>query len=37
MSKQQIVYSFAWFQSEEWQKLKEAVEDSETLDDTYQE
>ncbi|WP_448563327.1 hypothetical protein [Thalassotalea ganghwensis] len=37
MSEQQIVYSFAWFQPEEWQKLKETVEDPETLDDTYQE
>ena len=37
MGDQQIVYSFAWFQPEEWQCLKEAVEDPSTLDDTYQE
>ena len=37
MGEQQIVYSFAWFQPEEWQCLKETVEDPSTLDDTYQE
>lgn len=37
MDEQQIVYSFAWFQPEEWQHLKEAVEDPSTLDNTYEE
>ena len=37
MNEPQIVYSFAWFQCEEWQKLKEVVDDPDTLDDTYQE
>ncbi|NUZ13338.1 hypothetical protein HUZ36_21475 [Pseudoalteromonas sp. McH1-7] len=37
MSEQQIVYSFAWFEPDEWQKLKETVEDPDTLDDSYQE
>ena len=37
MGEQQIVYSFAWFQPEEWQCLKETVDDPNTLDDTYQE
>jgi len=37
MGEQQIVYSFAWFQPEEWQCLKETVDDPTTLDDTYQE
>ncbi|TWX45636.1 hypothetical protein [Colwellia hornerae] len=37
MGEQQIVYSFAWFQPEEWQCLKETVEDPSTLDDTYPE
>ena len=37
MGEQQIAYSFAWFQPEEWQCLKETVEDPSTLDDTYQE
>ena len=37
MTDQQIIYSFAWFQPEEWQKLKETVDDPETLDDSYQE
>ena len=37
MGEQQIVYSFAWFQPEEWQCLKETVEDPSTLDATYQE
>ena len=36
MDEQQIVYSFAWFQPDEWQCLKETVDDPETLDDTYQ-
>ncbi len=37
MGEQQIVYSFAWFQPEEWQRLKETVDDPSTLDDSYQE
>ena len=37
MSEQQIVYSFAWFEPEEWQCLKETVDDPESLDDSYQE
>ncbi|MDN3609792.1 hypothetical protein ACFFUP_11335 [Vibrio ostreicida] len=37
MSGQKIVYSFAWFEPDEWQKLKETVEDPEALDDSYQE
>ena len=37
MSEQNIVYSFAWFQPEEWNRLKEVVEDPSSLDDTYEE
>mgnify|MGYP000443670166 CR=1 FL=1 len=37
MSEQLTVYSFAWFQPEEWQRLKETVEDPESFDDSYQE
>jgi hypothetical protein len=37
MSEQDIVYSFAWFQPEEWNRLKEVVEDPSSLDDTYEE
>lgn len=37
MTEQKIVYSFAWFQPEEWTRLKEVVEDPSTLDDTYDE
>ena len=37
MSEQQVIYSFAWFEPDEWHKLKETVEDPETLDDSYQE
>jgi hypothetical protein len=37
MSKQDIVYSFAWFQPEQWSRLKEVVDDPSSLDDTYEE
>lgn len=37
MSEQKVVYSFVWFQSEEWQRLKEVVDDPSSLDDTYEE
>ncbi len=37
MSEQKVVYSFVWFQPEEWLRLKEVVEDPSTLDDTYEE
>lgn len=37
MTEQDVIYSFAWFQPEEWQLLKEAVDDPSTLDDTYEE
>ena len=37
MIQQKIVYSFAWYQSEEWHRLKEIVDDPSTLDDTYEE
>ncbi|EGU60945.1 hypothetical protein VINI7043_02395 [Vibrio nigripulchritudo ATCC 27043] len=37
MTEQNVTYSFAWFQPEEWQLLKEAVDDPSTLDDTYEE
>ena len=37
MDEQQIVYSFVWFQPEEWLCLKETVDDPSTLDNSYQE
>jgi hypothetical protein len=37
MNEKQIVYAMAWFQPEEWQYLKETIDEPETLDDTYQE
>lgn len=33
---QKVVYTMTWFQPEEWQKLKEVVDDPTTLDDTYE-
>ncbi len=36
MSEQNIVFSIAWFQPEEWHKLKETVADPSTLDDCYE-
>ncbi len=35
MSKQKIVYAMTWFQPDEWQKLKEVVDDPSSLDDSY--
>lgn len=37
MDEEKIVYSFVWFQPDDWQCLKETIEDPSTLDDTYQE
>jgi hypothetical protein len=37
MSEQKVVYSFAWYQPEEWELLKRTVDDPSTLDDTYAE
>ena len=37
MREQNVVYSFAWFQPEEWCRLKEVVDDPSSLDDTYEE
>ena len=37
MSEQDIVYSFAWFQPEQWSRLKEVVDDPSSLDETYEE
>ncbi|WDD99293.1 hypothetical protein [Thalassomonas actiniarum] len=37
MGEQKVVYSFAWFQPDEWYRLKEVVDDPSTLDDTYEE
>jgi hypothetical protein len=37
MSEQDIIYSFAWFQPEQWSRLKEVVDDPSSLDDTYEE
>ena len=37
MREQNILYSFAWFQPEEWSRLKEVVDDPSSLDDTYEE
>ena len=36
MSEQDIGYFFAWFQPEEWSRLKEVVDDPSSLDDTYE-
>jgi len=36
MNKDGIVYSFAWYQPDQWQRLKEVVDDPSSLDDTYQ-
>lgn len=36
MNEHQIIYSFAWFQPQEWQCLKDTVDDPESLDDSYQ-
>ncbi len=35
MHEQDVVYSFAWFQPDEWELLKRTVDDPSTLDDTY--
>lgn len=35
-NEENVVFTMTWFQPEEWQKLKEAVEDPDTLDDTYE-
>jgi hypothetical protein len=37
MNEQEVVYSFAWYQPNEWELLKQAVDDPSTLDDTYAE
>ena len=37
MSDQNVVYSFAWCQPEEWSHLREVVDDPSSLDDTYEE
>ncbi len=37
MTKQKVVYSFAWFQPNEWHHLKEIIDDPSSLDDTYEE
>ncbi|GAC20156.1 hypothetical protein [Paraglaciecola arctica] len=37
MREQNIVYSLAWFQPNEWSRLKEVVDDPSSLDDTYEE
>ncbi|WJG10940.1 hypothetical protein [Aliiglaciecola sp. LCG003] len=37
MSKQDIVYSFAWFEPEQWKCLKEVIDDPSSLDDRYEE
>ncbi len=37
MEEQKIVYSIAWYQPEEWQRLKEVVDDPSSLDDCYEE
>ncbi|ATC95305.1 hypothetical protein [Pseudoalteromonas tunicata] len=31
-----VIYSMTWFQPEEWQKLKETVDDPTSLDDSYE-
>lgn len=36
-SQNNVVYSFAWYQRDDWQLLKESVEDPDTLDDSYEE
>ena len=33
---EKVVYTMTWFQPEEWQKLKQAVDDPTTLDDSYE-
>ncbi len=37
MNNQTPVLALAWFQAQEWLKLRDAVEDPSTLDDTYDE
>jgi len=37
MHEQEVVYSFAWYQPDEWELLKRTVDDPSTLDDTYNE
>jgi hypothetical protein len=37
MNEQKIFYAMTWFQPEEWQKLKDAVDDPSSLDDSYEE
>jgi hypothetical protein len=34
-NEQNVIYTMTWFQPEEWQKLKEVVDDPTTLDDSY--
>jgi len=36
-NEQKVIYTMTWFQPEEWQKLKEIVDDPTTLDDSYEE
>ena len=35
-NEQKVIYTMTWFQPEEWQKLKDAVDDPTTLDDSYE-
>lgn len=37
MSEQEVVYSYAWYQADDWKQLKQTIEDPSTLDDTYAE
>ncbi|MCG6202611.1 hypothetical protein [Psychromonas antarctica] len=37
MNEQKVIYSIAWYQPEEWQHLKEIVDDPSSLDDSYEE
>ena len=37
MEEEKVIYCIAWFQPEEWQRLKEVVDDPSSLDDTYEE
>lgn len=35
-TEQKVIYTMTWFQPEEWQKLKETVDDPTMLDDSYE-
>ena len=37
MNEENVIYSFTWFQPQEWQLLKESVDDPTSLDDSYDE